>query len=72
MILGVFAAYSQDALFTLFGAATLLPAVIYAATVALYWPSGGRCRPGAGSISTNPTVNPTTNPTTNPARKVRS
>ncbi|MCW2822709.1 MAG: amino acid/polyamine/organocation transporter, superfamily, partial [Marmoricola sp.] len=27
---------SQDALFTLFGAATLLPAVIYAATVVLY------------------------------------
>ena len=36
VILGVFSAYSEDALFTLFGAATLLPAVIYAATIALY------------------------------------
>ncbi len=34
-ILLVFA-FQQDALFTLFGAATLLPAVIYAATVVLY------------------------------------
>ncbi|MBE1583588.1 amino acid permease [Nonomuraea angiospora] len=36
VILGLFSAFSEDALFTLFGAATLLPAVIYAATVALY------------------------------------
>lgn len=36
VILGLFSAYSQDALFTLFSAATLLPAVIYAATVVLY------------------------------------
>lgn len=34
-ILGIFA-FQTDALFTLFGAATLLPAVIYAATVLLY------------------------------------
>ncbi|WP_238009105.1 amino acid permease [Dactylosporangium sp. AC04546] len=56
IILGVFAAYSQDALFTLFGAATLLPAVIYAATVALYLakrkslPAGGRFDLGAWEI----------------------
>jgi amino acid transporter len=36
VILGLFSAFSEDALFTLFGAATLLPAVIYAATVGLY------------------------------------
>src|SRR5262245_41328719 len=36
VILGLFSAFSEDALFTLFGAATLLPAVIYAATIALY------------------------------------
>ncbi|MCW2828884.1 MAG: amino acid/polyamine/organocation transporter, superfamily [Marmoricola sp.] len=35
LILAVFSR-SEDALFTLFGAATLLPAVIYAATVVLY------------------------------------
>ncbi|RLV57124.1 amino acid permease [Aeromicrobium phragmitis] len=34
-VLGVFA-FSTDALFALFSAATLLPAIIYAATVALY------------------------------------
>ncbi|MGW3353586.1 amino acid permease [Nonomuraea rubra] len=48
VILGLFSAFSEDALFTLFGAATLLPAVIYAATVALYLvkrralPEGGK------------------------------
>ncbi|MFD0853063.1 amino acid permease, partial [Actinomadura adrarensis] len=36
IILGVLSAFSDDALFTLFSAASLLPAVIYAATVALY------------------------------------
>lgn len=36
LILAVFSVGSQNALFTLFGAATLLPAVIYAATVVLY------------------------------------
>jgi amino acid transporter len=36
VILGLFSSFSADALFTLFSAATLLPAVIYAATVALY------------------------------------
>ena len=35
-VLGVFSAFSTDALFALFSAATLLPAVIYAGTVALY------------------------------------
>jgi amino acid transporter len=35
LILAIFS-QSEDALFTLFGAATLLPAVIYAATVVLY------------------------------------
>lgn len=36
VVLAIFSAFSEDALFTLFGAATLLPAVIYAAAVALY------------------------------------
>jgi amino acid transporter len=35
LILAIFS-QSEDALFTLFGAATLLPAVIYAATVTMY------------------------------------
>ena len=36
LILGHRSRSRRDALFTLFGAATLLPAVIYAATVVLY------------------------------------
>lgn len=36
LILAIFSLKSQDALFTLFGAATLLPAIVYASTVTLY------------------------------------
>lgn len=35
-ILAIFSLVSTDALFTLFGAATLLPAIVYSATVVLY------------------------------------
>ena len=47
VILGLFST-STDALFKLFGAATLLPAIIYAITVTLYIATRGKLPPSAG------------------------